>query len=220
MNQAVNKFFQRVYGMMFLGLLLSGLSAFFVVKSEMLQSIILGNTFVFFGLIILELALVIILSFSLMKMSPDVAAMMFLIYSFVNGLTLSSIFFVYTTGSIVLSFFIAAVLFLSMAIYGFVLKKDISGWGGVLFGALISLIVLMIINLFIRSSAFDFFISVFAIILFSGLTIYDNNVLKKFAREIRDKTTLARVSVLGALRLYLDFINLFLAILRIMGRRR
>ncbi len=220
MSQVINNFFQKVYGLMFLGLLLSGLSAMFVVLSPMLQSVILDNMFVFFGLIIVELGLVFGLSFAIKKISAETATMLFFLYSFINGLTLSVIFLAYTTGSIVLSFFTAAVLFLSMAIYGFLLKKDISGIGGILFGALIALIVLMIVNIFLRSSAFDFFISILGIVIFSVLTIYDNNVLKKYAREIRNKQTLSRIAVIGALKLYLDFINMFLFILRLLGRRR
>lgn len=212
-------FFQKVYFWMFLGLLISSVVAFLVAANATSLSFIFSPG-IFFTLLIAELILVFSLSLAIKKISSSTATIMFLVYSFLNGLTLSVILLAYTGASIAIAFFLAAIIFGSMAVFGFFTDRDLSKMGPIFFAGLIGLIVAMIINIFVKSGPFDFIISIIGVLLFTGLTAYDNHVLKKMSTGLRKPELMKKFAIIGALKLYLDFINLFLFLLRIFGKGR
>jgi FtsH-binding integral membrane protein len=173
-------------------------------------------------LIIIELILVLAMSFGIKKMSDTVAKICFIAYSVVNGVTLSSIFVVYTSASIYSTFFVTAAMFGAAAFYGKVTNKDLSSWGTFLLMGLVGLIIAGIVNIFIGNSMLEFFISLIGIVIFIGLTAYDVYKIKNYANDypyIQDNSA-EKISVFFALQLYLDFINIFLKLLRFMGKRK
>lgn len=207
-----------VFMWMAVGLGITGVIAFAVAFIPPLTEIIFGVPFLFYGLLAAEFALVWFLVLALPKMNAMVATGAFLAYAALNGLTLSVIFLVYELGSIGVVFFVCAGMFGAVSLYGLVTKKDLSGWGTFLFMGLIGLILMSIMNLIIGSSMIYWGISVFGVLLFVGLTAYDTNKIKRMAMEGGyDKQKLA---IFGALILYLDFINLFLMLLRLFAKRR
>jgi FtsH-binding integral membrane protein len=219
----VNDFVRSVYNWMFIGLGLTGLTALYVSSSESMMQLVFGNRLIFFGLIIGELALVFAISGMVNRMSAGTATMLFIIYSILNGVTLSVIFLAYARASIVSTFFICSATFLACSIYGWSTKKDLTSWGGFLFMGLIGVIIASLVNLFIRSSAFSMVVSYIGVIVFVGLTAYDTQKLKNMAVTQPagvDGAVVRKGTILGALSLYLDFINLFLLLLRILGRGR
>jgi FtsH-binding integral membrane protein len=219
----VNDFVRSVYNWMFIGLGVTGLTALYVSSSESMMQLVFGNRLIFFGLIIGELALVFAISGMVNRMSAGTATMLFIIYSILNGVTLSVIFLAYARASIVSTFFICSATFLACSIYGWTTKKDLTSWGGFLFMGLIGVIIASLVNLFIRSSAFSMLVSYIGVIVFVGLTAYDTQKLKNMAMTQPsglDGAVLRKGTILGALSLYLDFINLFLFLLRILGRGR
>jgi len=211
-------FIRSVYGWMFGGLLLTAFAALWVVMSPAMQQIVIANRAVALVLILAELGIVIFLSFRLMAMSPGTAAAAFLVYSFLNGLTLSVIFFAYSQASIVQAFVTAAGMFGAMSLYGLMTKRDLTSWGSFFFMGLIGIVLCSVVNIFIRSNALSFVISIVGVFVFLGLTAWDNQKLKKLATVTGPQQE--NVAVIGALALYLDFINLFLFLLRIFGDRR
>ena len=211
-------FIRGVYGWMFGGLLLTAFAALWVVSSPAMQSIVLGSRAVMFGLIIAEFAIVMFLSFGLTRMKAGTAAAAFLVYSFLNGLTLSVIFWVYSGSSIFQAFITAAGMFGAMSVFGMVTKKDLTSWGSFFFMGLIGIILCSIVNIFLHSSGLAFTISVLGVFIFVGLTAYDTQKLKAYATV--EGPMRENVAVIGALALYLDFINLFLMLLRLFGDRR
>lgn len=211
-------FIRSVYGWMFGGLMITAAAALWVVSSAAMQQLILGNRMVFIGLIIAEFAMVMFLSFRVMKLTPGVAAGLFFGYSLLNGLTLSSIFFVYQIGSVVTAFVVAAGMFGAMAVYGLVTKKDLTSWGSFFFMGLIGIVLCAVVNLFLRSDGLSFVISVVGVFVFLGLTAYDNQKLKAMSTATGPQVT--NLAVIGALTLYLDFINIFLFLLRLFGGGR
>ena len=214
-------FMARVHGWMAGGLALTGLFAMLVVNSPVLQRIILGNPIVFFGLIIGELVLVIGLSASMNRLSATGAAAGFLIYSALTGLTLSAIFLIYTSTSISTTFLVTAGTFGIVSVYGYTTKADLSSLGGLCMMGLIGVILASIVNFFLRSEAFYWMITYIGIFVFVGLTAYDTQKLKAMAAQLGgDSEQSKKVAIFGALKLYLDFINLFLLLLRLLGRRR
>ncbi len=218
MEVRTRAFIRSVYGWMAGGLLLTAAASLWVVMSPAMQALVLANRMVAFGLIIVELGIVVFLSFRLMKMSPGAAAGSFLVYSFLNGLTLSVIFFVYSRVSIMQAFVTAAGMYGAMAIYGLVTKKDLTSWGSFFFMGLIGIVIASVVNIFVRSDALSFVVSVIGVFVFLGLTAYDNQKLKSLATVTGPMSE--NVAVYGALQLYLDFINLFLFLLRLFGDRR
>ncbi len=200
-------FIRRVYAWMFGGLLLTTLASMWVVASPAMQAIVLGNPIVTIGLIVAELAIVVFLSFRVMKMSAAAAAASFLSYSFLNGLTLSVIFWQYSHASIMQAFLTAAGMFGAMSVYGLVTKRDLTSWGSFFFMGLMGIILCGVVNIFLRSSGLSFVISVIGVFVFLGLTAWDNQKLKKMA--IVTGPMQENVAVTGALALYLDFLNLF-----------
>ena len=213
---------QQVYGWMAGGLALTGLIAWWVSQSEAMINLVFGNRAVFFGLIILELGLVFGLSWGLTRMSATLATSAFLLYAAVNGITMAAIFLVYTGESIGSTFLVTGGTFAAMSMYGYTTKRDLSSWGNLLFMALIGLIIASVVNIFLQSDALGWVVTYAGVLIFVGLTAYDTQKIKKLSARIdpRDTETFQKAVVMGALQLYLDFINLFLYLLRILGKRR
>lgn len=212
---------RHVFTWMFGALGITALTAMLVAKSSLIYTMIM-NPGLLWGLIIAELALVFILSARIGNMSFFTASLLFTIYSILNGVTLSSIFIVYTMTSIAATFFITAGMFGAMALWGYFTKKDLSKWGSIFFMLLIGLILATVVNLFLRSNAMGFIISILGVIIFTGLTAFDVNKIKQMLAQMQgfEEGDVARkVALMGALTLYLDFINLFLYLLRFFGRR-
>lgn len=212
---------KNVYWWMALALVVTGLSAFYTASSPRLLEAIFGSG-LFIGLIIAELVMVVVLSARINKMSFVTAGIVFVIYSLVNGLTLSSILIVYTMESVASTFFITAGTFAAMAIVGTITKKDLSSIGQILFMALIGLIIATIVNIFLKSSMMSYIISYVGVAVFVGLTAYDaqkiKNLIYQYGTDLSDDNM--KLALMGSLSLYLDFINLFLYLLRIFGSRR
>jgi len=173
-------------------------------------------------IVIAQLAMVIAIAAAINRLSPGTALLLFFLYAALNGVMFASIFLVYSLGSVALAFIASASLFAAMSIIGFTTKTDLTKWGGILFMALIGLIIASIVNIFLASTALDWIITYAGILIFLGLTVYDTQSIKKQTAALLsqgDELAISRMGVLGALRLYLDFINLFLMILRLTGRR-
>lgn len=219
----VNDFIRSVYNWMGIGLALTGLIAYYVSTDISIQNLIFGNRLVFFGLIIGELALVFFISTRIGKITASTATSLFILFAALNGATLSSIFLVYTSSSITTTFFICSATFISCSIYGMTTQRDLTSVGGFMTMGLIGIIIASVVNIFIRSSAMDMIISYIGVIIFVGLTAYDTQKLKHMAvaqPEGLDSGVIRKGTILGALTLYLDFINLFLMLLRILGNRK
>ena len=221
-NETFTAVLRRVYVWMALGLLLTAGTAAFVSASPLFQ-VLAGQPMIFFVLMIVELGLVIGLSWGINRLSPAVATLLFFVYAAINGLTFSVLFVVYTLGSVALTFVATAALFGAMSIIGYTTKMDLSKMGSFLFMGLIGLIIAMIVNMFWASTALSWIVTFAGIFLFLGLTFYDTQRIKRMtvvALQHDSEDVQARVGILGALALYLDFINLFLFLLRLGGRRR
>lgn len=219
----VNSFIRSVYNWMAVGLALTGFTAFYVASSETLLQIVFGNPVILFGLIFGELGLVLYLSARVQKIQASTATALFVLYSVLNGVTLSSIFMVYTSGSIVSTFFICALTFLACSVYGMVTKRDLTSMGGFMMMGLIGIIIATIVNIFLRSPVMTMMISYVGVIVFVGLTAYDTQKLKTMSMTQPADASGAMVrkgAIMGALTLYLDFINLFLMLLHIFGVSR
>jgi len=219
----VNEFIRSVYNWMAIGLALTGFTAYYVANTPALVQAIFGNQILFFGLIIGELALVFIISARIQKMQASTATALFVVYSILNGATLSFVFLVYTASSITSTFFVCAATFVACSIYGWTTKRDLTSMGGFMTMGLIGIIIASVVNMFFRSSAMSMIISYIGVIVFVGLTAYDTQHLKTMALNQPDDIEAGVVrkgAILGALKLYLDFINLFLMLLRILGGGR
>lgn len=212
---------RKVYVWMTLALLITGMTAYYVATNQVLMTAILTNKILFWGLIIAELALVVTVSAAINRLSLLVATLLFILYSIINGATMSTIFLVYEISSIATVFFITAGTFGAMAVIGYTTKKDLSSMGRIMFMALIGLIIATVVNLFIKSSAMTMILSYIGVIVFVGLTAWDSQKIKRMLLQAPDAgETAQKMALLGALTLYLDFINLFLYMLRIFGSRR
>jgi FtsH-binding integral membrane protein len=211
-------FVRSVYGWMFGGLLTTAFAALWVVMSPAMQRLVLETPFVRGGLMIAEIGIVFWLSFRIRVMAPSTAAAAFLVYSLLNGLTLSVIFWAYTGGSITMAFVTAAGMFAAMSVYGMVTKRDLTSIGSFFMMGLFGIIICMLINFFLKSDGMSFVISILGVFIFLGLTAWDNQKLKAMATATGPQ--LESFAVIGALMLYLDFINLFLFMLRLFGGRR
>ena len=218
-DERVGAFLSRVYGWMFAGLLITAVTAFVVASSPTLIALVILNRLVFWALIIAQLGLVFYLSARVEKVAPVTAAGLFVLYSALTGVTSSVILLVYTGASIVSTFIITAGMFGTMAVFGTVTKRSLAGWGQFLFMGLIGIIIASIVGFFFQSDAMQFVISVVGVIVFTGLTAYDAQRLKHMAVSLPDGRV-GSYAVVGALSLYLDFINLFFFILRLSGGRR
>lgn len=221
-GSGLQTFMAQVYGWMTVGLLLTAFVALYVASSEALLSMIFSSKIVFFGLIIAQLGVVFVLSGMVHKMSGAMATSLFMLYSVLTGVTISSVLLLYTASSIASTFFICAAMFGALSIYGYTTKRSLTGMGSFLFMGLIGIIIASIVNIFMQSSMMSMVISYAGVLIFAGLTAYDTQKLKDMGNEINqeDKENMRRYSIMGALTLYLDFINLFLMLLRILGDRR
>ena len=216
---AANAFLNRVYGWMCLALALTGATAWIVAhQKNLLQAVLHG----WWLLLILELGLVIGLTAAIRKLSPAAALIGFLAYSVVNGATLSLVLLAYTEESVAGAFFAASLTFGVTGLIGWFVKTDLSVMGRMLLMALLGLIIASVINIFLRSSGLQFLICIIGVLVFAALTAYDTQKIKKLAMalEAEDASFAGKVAVIGALALYLDFINLFLYLLQLFGRRR
>ncbi len=216
-----NSFFPRVYGWMTAGLGLTALVALFTLSSQTMLQMIFGNKMVFYGLMIAQVGLVIALSAAINRISATTATLMFLLYSGLSGVTFASIFLAYTSSSIASTFFVAAGTFGAMSIFGMVTKRDLTGWGSFLFMGLIGIIIASVVNIFLQSEMIHWVTSYIGVFVFVGLTAYDTQKIKMMGQAgFADGEAKQKAAILGALTLYLDFINLFLMLLRVMGDRR
>ena len=206
---------RKVYVKMTLGLLVTALVSLYLWQnSEILMKL---SGFIM-PLILVELGLVFALSLAINKLKPAVATAMFYAYAILNGITLSPIFYVYTSSSIALTFFVTSGVFLAMSIYGYTTKRDLTKIGSFLVMALIGLIICTVVNIFLKSDTMSWIISFAGVIIFIGLTAWDTQKIKEMAQET-DVANASKLATIGALSLYLDFINLFLYLLRILGSR-
>lgn len=214
-------FVARVYAWMSLALFLTALTSFFVASSPGLVQVIFGNKLVFYGLLIGEVALVFYLSSALMRLSAETATALFLGYSILNGLTMAFIFLIYTTGSIASTFLITAGIFGIMSAYGFYTKRDLTTLGNLCFMGLIGIIIASIVNIFWQNGTFYWITTCIGVLVFVGLIAYDTQKLKVLnATQVEGADNGQQKAIFGALTLYLDFINLFLMLLRLFGGRR
>jgi FtsH-binding integral membrane protein len=214
------KFLTKVYGWMSLALLLSGITAFIVATSPFLINLVFGNKIGFPLLAISEIVLVWWLSASIRKISTMTASIAFLAYSVINGATLASIFYVFSLDSIIVVFLVSALMFIGMSLYGVFSKSDIMSFGRYFSMAIIGLIVASVINIFLKSSGFNWVISIVTVVIFTGLTAYDTRKMILVSQQADGSDMFQKASIIGALELYLDFINIFLALLRIFGKSR
>lgn len=212
---------RKVYVWMTLALVITGFTAYGVANSPGILQAIYTNQILFWGLIIAEFALVIGVSAAINKLSLTTATLMFILYSVINGALLSYIFLAYTSSSIATVFFITAGTFAAMAVIGYTTKTDLSSLGKYLLMALIGMIIATVVNVFfIKSTGFDLVLSYLGVLVFVGLTAYDSQKIKQMLLQAPDAGEGAqKIALLGALSLYLDFINLFIYLLRIFGKR-
>jgi FtsH-binding integral membrane protein len=218
---AQGDFIRRVFNWMGLGLALTALVALYTTSNPRLLSLIFGNSLVFFGLIIGELALVVVLSVAINRLQASTATLLFFLYSALNGLTLSIIFLAYTRASITSTFFVTAGTFGVTSFYGYTTKRDLTSWGSFFFMGLIGIIIASVVNIFLGSPMIYWVVTYAGVLIFVGLAAYDTQKLKEMALAgFADEETARKSAVMGALALYLDFINLFLMLLRIFGSRR
>ncbi|MCW8859541.1 MAG: Bax inhibitor-1/YccA family protein [Deltaproteobacteria bacterium] len=216
-----NTFFQKVYLWMTAGLGVTALAAFFMLSSPSAQQLIFGNRMIFYGLIIAELALVFTMSAAINRISAATATLMFLGYSALNGVTFAAIFLIYTNSSIVSAFLVTAGTFAAMSMYGYATKRDLTGFGSFLFMGLVGIIIASVVNMFLNNAMIYWITSYVGVFIFVGLTAYDTQKIKQIGQAgFSSGQERHKAAILGALRLYLDFINLFLMLLRIMGDRR
>ncbi|MCF6265928.1 MAG: Bax inhibitor-1/YccA family protein [Desulfuromusa sp.] len=216
-----NTFFQKVYLWMTAGLAVTALASFMMLSSQSAQQFLFGNRMVFYGLIFAELGLVIAMSAAINRISAATATLMFLGYSALNGITFAAVFLIYTNSSIASAFLVTSGTFAAMSIYGYATKRDLTGLGSFMFMGLVGIIIASVVNMFLRSEMIYWITSYVGVLVFVGLTAYDTQKIKQIGQAgFANEQDRHKAAILGALRLYLDFINLFLMLLRIMGNRR
>ena len=219
--ETINAFMRGIYGWMSTGMLLTAATAWFTANSP-LGTVVLSNPILMIVLVVMQFGLVIGLSAAINKLSGSAATLMFLAYSTLTGLTLSSIFYVYSMPSIFQAFVVTAGMFGAMSVYGMVTKRDLTSLGSFMFMGLIGIVLASVVNMFVKSSALSYAISIIGVFVFVGLTAYDTQKLKYMGETmpLGDGTAIRRGTILGALTLYLDFLNLFLMLLRLFGSSR
>lgn len=221
MSTAFPVLMRKVYLWMTLALVITGFTAYYVANNETVLGAIYTNQILFWGLIIAELGLVIGLSAAINRLSLSVATLMFVLYSLINGATMSFIFLVYTTSSITNVFLITAGTFAAMAVFGYFTKTDLTSMGKILLMALIGVIIATIVNIFTKSEGLAVILNYVGVLVFVGLTAYDSQKIKQMLLMAPDASESSqKIALLGALSLYLDFINLFIYLLRIFGSKR
>lgn len=212
---------RKVYVWMTLALAITALTAYGVASTPALLTAIYTSKVLFWGLILTELGLVFYVSARIQRLSLSTATLLFILYSIINGATLAFIFAIYSTSIIVQTFVVTAGTFGAMAVYGYFTKKDLTSWGRLLLMALIGVIIAGVVNIFLHNSTMDLIISGIGVLVFVGLTAYDSQKIKQMLLMQEDMgETAQKVALMGALSLYLDFINLFLYLLRLFGRDR
>lgn len=214
--------FRSVYVWMTLALAITGFVALYVAKSYTLLNAMAENSFLFWGLLIAEVGLVMYLSARIHRISFSTATILFIVYSVLNGVTMSILFMVYTMSSIATTFFVTAGTFGATALYGYVTKKDLTRIGNLCIMGVIGLIIASLVNIFLQNSMMDLIISYIGVLLFVGLTAYDSQKIKQLLSDdsIEINETTQKIALMGSLTLYLDFINLFIYLLRILGDRK
>ena len=210
----------KVYLWMTLALVVTGMTAYYVASSPAILYAIVSNQIAFWGLFIGELVLVFVLSSRIMSLSFVTASLMFVIYSIMNGVFFSFILLAYTEQSIATTFLITAGTFGAMSLFGFVTKRDLSTMGRILFMLLIGLIIATVVNIFMKAEGLTFILNYAGVVIFVGLTAYDTQSIKQMLQEHGDKEGAEKIALLGSLSLYLDFINLFIYLLRFFGESR
>ena len=221
-SSAVSVYMRHVYQWMTAGLAVTTVVAYGVAGTPAIRDAILGNSMVLILLVLAQFGLVIALSAAIHKLSAGGATGLFLLYSALTGAMLSSIFVVYPIASIGTAFLVTAGTFLAMSIYGTVTKRDLTGFGNFLFMGLIGIIIAMVVNFFLKSSMMNFVVSCLGVLIFTGLTAYDTQKLRRFGEgaPLEDGTAVRRGAILGALTLYLDFINIFIMMFQLFGGNR
>lgn len=221
MSERLSSFMYGVYAWMTCALVLTACTAYYIALVPQVFAIIYGNGFTMFGLFLAQIGLVIGLSRFLHRMTLTTALMMFLCYATLVGATLSIVFHVYTTASIFSAFLTTAGMFGGMSVYGYMTRSDLTAMGNIAIMMVWGLILGFVVNMFLRSPGIDFMLSGAGVIIFTLLTAYDTQKIKQLGQQmLTDQEMMEKVTILGALTLYLDFINLFLYLLRFMGRRR
>ena len=221
MSTAFPALMRKVFVWMTLALAITGLTAYGVATSPTILSLIFSSNVTFFGLIIAEFALVFAISGAINRLSLSTATLLFILYSVINGATLSTIFFAFSVATIGKVFFITAGTFGAMALVGYTTKTDLTSMGKLLFMALLGIIIASVVNMFVGSSGLDLILSYVGVLVFVGLTAYDTQKIKQMCQTAPDAGESAqKLALIGALSLYLDFINLFLYLLRIFGNNR
>lgn len=210
----------RVYGLMTGALFLSATTAFAVASSASIMTFLVTHMWVMYLLMFAQLGVVIALSAMVNRLSAGTALGLFILYSILTGVTFSSLFILFKLGSLALTFAITAGMFGTMALYGYFTKSDLSGMGNLLLMALVGLIIAGVVNIFAQSPMANMVISAFGVVIFTMLTAYDVQKIKAMSYAIVDEETSKKIAILGALTLYLDFINLFLYLLSFTGQRR
>ena len=213
-------FMSKVYLWMTLALVVTGMTAYYVASSPAILYAIVSNQIAFWGLFIGELVLVFVLSSRIMSLSFVTASLMFVIYSIMNGVFFSFILLAYTEQSIATTFLITAGTFGAMSLFGFVTKRDLSTMGRILFMLLIGLIIATVVNIFMKAEGLTLILNYAGVVIFVGLTAYDTQSIKQMLQEHGDKEGAEKIALLGSLSLYLDFINLFIYLLRFFGESR
>ena len=210
----------KVYLWMTLALVVTGMTAYYVASTPAILYAIVSNQIAFWGLFIGELVLVFVLSSRIMSLSFVTASLMFVIYSIMNGVFFSFILLAYTEQSIATTFLITAGTFGAMSLFGFVTKRDLSAMGRILFMLLIGLIIATVVNIFMKAEGMTLILNYAGVVIFVGLTAYDTQSIKQMLQEHGDKEGAEKIALLGSLSLYLDFINLFIYLLRFFGESR
>lgn len=219
LDNRVSSVMKRVYVKMFLGLIVTALVSLFCASSESVIGFFVQNSWSMWVLIAVELGLVFAISGAIRRLSSAAATGLFYLFAVVNGLMLFPIFFAYSLSAIYKTFFITAGVFGAMSVYGYFTERDLTKMGSFLFMALIGLILASLVNIFVKSSQFDWIISIIGVLIFVGLTAWDTQQVKQMAQYSPEEMT-GKLATIGALSLYLDFINLFLYLLRIFGGNR
>lgn len=218
-EQQTNAVMKRVYVRMFIGLLVSAFCALGVASSPALLSFFFSNRLVYWGMFIVMIAMAWILPARMTKMSTGAVLGCFVLFAALMGTSLAPIFIIYRLGTIVYTFFITAGTFGAMSVYGYFTKSDLTKMGSFLFMALIGLIIASVVNIFWANTTFDWIISILGVLIFVGLTAWDTQQIKRLSAANLEPSMADKLATIGALNLYLDFINLFLYILRIFGSR-
>lgn len=219
---AQSSLMRSVYVWMTLALVITGLTAMYVAKSMTLIQLMMENSLFFWGLLLAEVGVVVYLTARIHRMAFSTATVLFILYSLLNGVTLSVLFLVYTFSSIATTFFVTAGTFGAMALFGYVTRRDLSRIGSLCIMGVIGLIIASVVNFFLHNSMMDLVISCAGVLVFVGLTAYDAQKIKRLltAEGMEVNETTQKIALLGAMTLYLDFINLFIYLLRLLGDRK